>query len=98
MNRHISDPDFSAATLCEESRYGSKQIYRKIKQLTGMGVVEFIRDTRLQKAALYLSQRKLSVTEIMYMVGFTTASYFSKCFKSKFGVSPSEYVSDTNSM
>lgn len=91
VNRHISDPGFSAAVLCEESRYGSKQIYRKIKQLTGMGVVEFIRDTRLQKAALYLSQRKLSVTEIMYMVGFTTASYFSKCFKTKFGVTPSEY-------
>lgn len=91
VNKHISDPDFSVATLCEESRYGSKQIYRKIKQLTGMGIVEFIRDTRLQKAALYLSQRKLSVTEIMYMVGFTTASYFSKCFKAKFGVTPSEY-------
>ena len=56
-----------------------------------MGVVEFIRDSRLQKAALYLSQQKLSVTEIMYMVGFTTASYFSKCFKAKYGVSPSEY-------
>lgn len=91
VNRHISDPGFSAAALCEESRYGSKQVYRKIKQLTGMGVVEFIRDTRLQKAALYLSQRKLSVTEIMYMVGFTTASYFSKCFKARFGVSPSDY-------
>ena len=91
VNRHISDPDFSAAVLCEESRYGSKQIYRKLKQLTGMGVVEFIRDTRLQKAALYLSQRKLSVSEIMYMVGFTTVHYFSKCFKAKFGVTPSEY-------
>lgn len=91
VNRHISDPDFSAAVLCEESRYSSKQIYRKLKQLTGMGVVEFIRDTRLQKAALYLSQRKLSVSEIMYMVGFTTVHYFSKCFKAKFGVTPSEY-------
>lgn len=91
VNKHLGDPEFSASTLCAESRYGSKQIYRKIKQLTGMSIVEFIRDMRLQKAALYLSQRKLSVTEIMYMVGFTTASYFSKCFKAKFGVTPSEY-------
>ena len=91
VNRHLGDPHFSVSVLCEESRYGSKQVYRKIKQLTGMGVVEFIRDSRLQKAALYLSQQKLSVTEIMYMVGFTTASYFSKCFKAKYGVSPSEY-------
>ena len=92
VNRHITDPDFSASVLCSESHYGSKQIYRKIKQLTGMGVVEFIRETRLQRAAMYLSQKKLSVTEIMYMSGFTTASYFSKCFKARFGVSPSEYV------
>ena len=91
VTRHLEDPDFSAARLCEESKYGSKQIYRRIKQLTGMSIVEFIRDTRLKKAALYLSQGRFSVTEVMYKVGFTTASYFSKCFKEKFGVSPSEY-------
>ena len=91
VTRHLEDPGFSASALCEESRYGSKQIYRKVKQLTGMSIVEFIRDMRLRKAALYLEQGKLSVTEVMYKVGFTTASYFSKCFKEKFGSSPSEY-------
>ena len=85
------DPSFSASVLCSESRYGSKQIYRRIKQLTGLGIVEFIRDIRLRKAALYLSQGKFTVSEVMYKVGFTTASYFSKCFKEKYGVSPSEY-------
>ncbi len=93
VNRHIGDPDFSASALCGESRYGSKQIYRRIKQLTGLSIVEFIRDTRLRTAARYLSQGKFSVTEVMYKVGFTTASYFSRCFKEKFGVSPSEYSS-----
>ena len=91
VSRHLEDPDFSASVLCGESRYSSKQIYRKIKQLTGMSIVEFIRDTRLRKAAIYLSQGKLSVTEVMYKVGFTTASWFAKCFKDKFGVSPSDY-------
>ena len=93
VNRHIEDPAFSASVLCSESRYGSKQIYRKIKQLTGMGIVEFIRDTRLQRAAQYLAQGKLSVTEVMYKSGFTTASYFSKCFREKYGVTPSDYAS-----
>lgn len=79
INAHIDDPEFSAARLCELSRYSSKQIYRKIKQLNGMGAVEFIREVRLRKAALYLKQNKLTVTEVMYMVGFTTPSYFSKC-------------------
>lgn len=92
INAHIDDPDFSAARLCELSRYSSKQIYRKIKQLNGMGAVEFIREVRLRKAALYLKQNKLTVTEVMYMVGFTTPSYFSKCFKARFGVTPSEYA------
>ena len=48
---------------------------------------------RLRKAALYLKQGKLTVTEVMYMVGFTTPSYFGKCFKARYGVTPSEYAS-----
>lgn len=91
VNRHLSDPEFSAAALCEESRWPAKQVYRKIKQLTGLGTVEFIRDIRLQKAASLLEQGSHSVAEIMYMVGFTTPSYFSKCFKARYGLTPSEY-------
>ena len=94
VNRNIGNPDLSVSVLSDESHYGGKQIYRKIKQLTGMSVVEFIRDIRLQKAASYLSQKKLTVSEVMYMVGFTTASYFAKCFKAKYGVSPSDYQKD----
>ncbi len=90
--RHLSDPDFSAAVLCEESRWPAKQVYRKIKQLTGLGTVEFIRDIRLSQAAALLEQGQLSVTEIMYKVGFTTPSYFSKCFKARYGLTPSEYA------
>lgn len=91
VNRHMDDMDFSVSVLCAESHWSDKQVYRKIKQLTGKTVSEFIRDLRLEKAASYLSQCKLTVTEVMYKVGFTTASYFSKCFKEKFGITPSEY-------
>lgn len=97
VNRHLDDPEFSATALCEESHWPAKQIYRKIKQLTGLSTVEFIRDIRLQKAASLLEQGKLSVSEIMYMSGFTTASYFAKCFKARYGVSPSEYQRGKNS-
>ncbi|MGN0188412.1 MAG: helix-turn-helix domain-containing protein, partial [Candidatus Cryptobacteroides sp.] len=89
--RHIDDPDFSASTLCEESHWSSKQVYRKIKSLTGKTVVEFIRDARLSRAELYLLQNHLTITEIMYKVGFTTPSYFSKCFKDRYGMTPTEY-------
>ncbi len=89
--RHIDDPEFSAAALCEESHWPAKQVYRKIKQLTGLSTVEFIRDIRLSQAASLLEQGQLSITEIMCRVGFTTPSYFSKCFKARYGLTPSEY-------
>lgn len=91
VSRHIDDSNFSVSVLCSESHWSDKQVYRKMKQLTGKTVSEFIREIRLEKAAAYLAQHKLTVNEVMYKVGFTTASYFSKCFKEKFGVSPSEY-------
>lgn len=91
VNKNIADADFSVATLCRESHWSDKQVYRKIKQLTGKTVSEFIREIRLEKAAAYLLQGKLTINEVMYKVGFTTASYFSKCFKEKYGVTPTEY-------
>lgn len=92
VNRHIDDSEFSVAVLAKESHWSEKQIYRKVKQLTGQTITEFIRDIRLDKAAGYLAQGKLTVNEVMYKVGFTTASYFSKCFKAKFAVTPSEFA------
>lgn len=93
INRHIDDPDFNASSLCEQSHWSAKQVYRKLKALTGMTTVEFIREARLSRAELYLTQNHLTINEIMYKVGFTTASYFAKCFKDRYGVTPSEYIS-----
>lgn len=92
VEANISDSDFNASILCDKCGYSSKQVYRKIKQLTGLTTVEFIRDIRLKKAAIFLGQDKLTVSEIMYMVGFTNNSYFAQCFKQKYGISPSEYA------
>ena len=88
--RHLDDSAFSAAALAEESHWSQKQVYRKIKVLTGKTVPEFIRDVRLDKAEAYLSQGSLTVKEVMYKVGFTSPSYFTKCFKERFGRLPSE--------
>ena len=92
ISAHIDDSEFTAAALHEESHWSEKQIYRKIKQLTGKTVSEFIRDVRMDKAAAYLSQGKLTVKEVMFKVGYTTQSYFTKCFKERFGILPSEYT------
>lgn len=90
----VADSDLNVNSLGTISGIGSKQIYRKIKQLTGMSPVEYIRSIRIKKAAMLLSQNKFTVSEVMYMVGFSNHSYFSKCFKAEFGKTPRQFVDD----
>jgi AraC-like DNA-binding protein len=67
-------------------------LYRKIKSITGQSLNEFVRFVRLQKAEQLLSTGKLSVSEVMFQVGFTNHSYFSKCFKKLYKLTPKEYT------
>jgi ligand-binding sensor domain-containing protein len=89
---HISDPDLNVNALSCLSGVGSKQIYRKTKQLTGMSPVEYIRSLRMKKAAALLSENKFTVSEVMYKIGFSSPSYFAKCFQAEFGKLPKEYT------
>ena len=89
---HISDSDLNVNSLSELSGVSTKQLYRKVKQLTGMTPVEYIKSIRMKKAAMLLSQQKFSVAEVMYMIGFSSHSYFSKCFQAEFGKTPRQYM------
>jgi AraC-like DNA-binding protein len=71
---------------------GGKQLYRKTKAITGRTPVEYIREMRMSRAAELLSQGKFSVSEVMYTVGFSNSSYFSKCFSKEYGMTPTEYM------
>lgn len=88
----VSDSELSVNRLSELSGISSKQIYRKIKQLTGLTPVDYIRSIRMKKAAMLLAQQKFSVAEVMYLVGFSNYSYFSKCFQAKYGKTPKQYM------
>jgi signal transduction histidine kinase/ligand-binding sensor domain-containing protein/DNA-binding response OmpR family regulator len=88
---HLSDSELNVTALCEISGINNKQIYRKLKQLTGMTPVEYIKSIRMKKAAMLLQQQKFSVAEVMYMVGFSNHSYFSRCFKAEFDKTPWQY-------
>ena len=92
IEEHISDSELNVNALCEWTGINNKQMYRKIKQLTGMTPVEYIKSIRMKKAAMLLKQQKFTVAEVMYMVGFSNHSYFSKCFQAEFGVTPKQYV------
>lgn len=88
---HLPDTELNVAALSEWSSVNQKQLYRKIKQLTGMTPVEYIRSVRMKKAAMLLRQQKFSVAEVMYLVGFSNHSYFAKCFKAEWGKTPWQY-------
>lgn len=88
---NMDNPDLSPSMLSDHTGVNQKQVYRKLKQLTGMTTVEYIRHLRLTHAAWLLRHGAFTVAEVMYSVGFTNASYFSRAFAAAHGMTPSEY-------
>ena len=70
---------------------GRTVFFIKLKNLTEMSPVEYIRETRIKKAAQLLEKDDLTIMEITYRVGMSDSRYFSKCFKNTYGVTPTEY-------
>lgn len=87
---HLSDSSLSVEDVSAEIGLSRVQMYRKVKALTGSTPVELIRITRLKKAERLLKQGGRTVSEVSYDVGFSSPSYFAKCFKDYFGRLPSE--------
>ena len=83
--------EFNVNDYSKELPYSKIQVYRKLKSLTGKSPSKFLRDFRLNKALNLLHGDKGNVTEIAGKTGFNSLTYFSKCFKSKFGILPSKY-------
>lgn len=92
INSNMHSEEFNVTKLCDLLCMDQKQLYRKLKQLTGETPVSFIRKQRMQRAAALLKQDRFTVSEVMYQVGFSSASYFTKSFTKEFGVTPKEYT------
>ncbi len=90
VQEQMGDSDFSVETLAEQMGVSRVQLYRKTKMLTGRTPVDIIRLSRLNKSKILLETTNKNVSEIAYEVGFTAPSYFTKCFKDEFGISPSD--------
>jgi AraC-like DNA-binding protein len=83
--------------LTREVGISRAQLHRKMKELTGLPVSEFIRNIRLEQAVRLLKEQKINVTQVAYSVGFSNVAHFSTVFRKQFGVSPSEYIEQHNS-
>lgn len=88
INENISEYDLSVEVLASKVFLSRSQLYRKIKTLTGVSVNEFIRNVRLEKAKELIELGNDNITEISIKVGFSSPSYFTKCYKEKYGHLP----------
>lgn len=94
IDDNLAKEGFNVSVLADVMGVEQKQLYRKVKQLTGNTPVVFLRSMRLKRAAELLKQNRFSVSEVMFMVGISNASYFSKCFTNEFGVTPKQFVQE----
>lgn len=93
MEDHMENTEFNVTMLCRLLGMNKKLLYRKVKQLTGITPVSLLRRVRMTKAAMLLSDGGFTVSEVMYMVGYSNPSYFSKCFMAEYNITPSRYAS-----
>jgi len=90
VDRHIDDEDFTVEQLGREVGMSRSQLHRKLTALIDQSATEFIRSYRLHRAKEMISREAGSISEISYAVGFGSPSYFSKCFREEFGMTPSQ--------
>ena len=92
INKHLSDNNFNVEVLTQEAGISRAQLHRKMKEMTGLPVSEFIRNIRMEQAIRLLKEQKINVTQVAYAVGFSNLAHFSTVFRKQFGVSPTEYI------
>lgn len=96
IDAHLSDPDLSVEELGEQIGLSRVQLYRKTKALCGYAPNELLRIARLKRAASLLAGTEKTIAEITYEVGFSSPSYFTKCYKEYFGENPTEFLKRKN--
>jgi len=88
----LNDPGFSIEKLSRHVGMSRSSLYNKLFELTGQPPVDYVREIKLQKAVSLLENTNYTIREIAFMTGFATPGYFSKLFKEKYNVSPSDFL------
>lgn len=92
IEEHLNDPEFDVDKLAADAGLSRSSLFSKFKALTGITPNEFIRNQRLKRAAILLREhQELQIVEIAEQLGFGSSVYFSRVFKTRYGVSPAQY-------
>ncbi len=97
LNENLVNPEFNAASFSKAIGMSRMQLHRKLNALTGLSTTAFITSQRLKSALPLLEKNNITVAEVAYATGFSSPSYFIKCFKEAYGKTPSKYI-EGNSM
>jgi signal transduction histidine kinase/ligand-binding sensor domain-containing protein/CheY-like chemotaxis protein/AraC-like DNA-binding protein len=90
----MADPQFNIDSVAVAIGMGRTTFYKKLKCLTQRSPVEFVRDMRLKRGKQLLDRGEHNISEIAYMIGFSSSGYFSTCFKEAYKISPSDYLKE----
>ena len=89
---NLDNTEFSINSLAQELNMSRTSVFTKIKGIMGMTPNDFIKVTKLKTAAKLLAEGKYRISEITYIVGFSSSSYFAKCFQKQFGILPTDFM------
>jgi YesN/AraC family two-component response regulator len=92
VEEKMGDMQFNIDVVADSLNMSRSPFYKKLKSLTGLSPVEFVREIRLKRSLQYLDAGEHNISLVAYEVGFKSPKYFSTCFKQRFGQTPSEYV------
>ena len=95
IHANLNNPEFKINDIAEMVHMSRASFYRKIKGVLDMTPNDYLRLERLKTAARLLKDKRYHINEVCYMVGFSSTSYFAKCFQKQFGVLPKKFVTDT---
>ncbi len=91
LAERLADENFSIDSLADQLNMSRSSFYRKIKALSGISPNDYMKTIRMNRAA-ELIKEGIRISEVAQQVGFTSSSYFAKCFKNQFGVLPKDYL------
>lgn len=96
VEKNLSNTEFSSEVFAKEMFMSRSQLHRKLMAVAGQGPGEFVRAFRLKKAAALILEKRLSITQIAFEVGFNSPSHFTKAFRQQFNCLPTEFIEQTN--